>query len=344
MATAPRTRDEARVPLTRERILLAASTWPMRMASRRSPCAGSPRSSGWRRCRSTTTSRNKQDLLGGICDLVVSEYELPAPGAPWKAAVRRTAISAYDALIRHPWAASLLLSGTPESRARIRYMDALLGAFRTGGFSAGMTDHAYHALDSHIMGFTLWVVGMNLGTQEELATMASDFLRELPRDDFPHLVEHIEQHLKPRDPEEEGRVRIRARSPARRARTPPRPAVAGLRATRRSTDAERPAFPRGDSLPMVTTAPTQRARMRQSIEPFLKFFAGPFSQLSEDPDVANFAVGNPQEIAMPSYVGALRDALEPRNKDWFGYKLSEVESQRTVAATLTAAHRHAVGP
>jgi len=87
---------------------------------------------------------------------------------------------------------------------------------------------------------------------------------------------------------------------------------------------------------MVTTAPTQRARMRQSIEPFLKFFAGPFSQLSEDPDVANFAVGNPQEIAMPSYVGALRDALEPRNKDWFGYKLSEVESQRTVAATLTA--------
>jgi aspartate aminotransferase len=86
---------------------------------------------------------------------------------------------------------------------------------------------------------------------------------------------------------------------------------------------------------MVTTAPTQRARMRQSIEPFLKFFAGPFSQLSEEPDVANFAVGNPQEIAMPSYVGALRDALEPRNKDWFGYKLSELASQRTVAATLT---------
>jgi len=32
------------------------------------------------------------------------------------------------------------------------------------GFSPEMAHHAYHALDSHIMGFTLWLVGMAVDT------------------------------------------------------------------------------------------------------------------------------------------------------------------------------------
>ena len=204
MATAQRTRDESRLPLTRERVLLAALGLADAHGIEALTMRRLAQELGVEAMSLYHHVRNKQDLLGGICDLVVREFVLPAPGDPWKAAVRRTAISAYEALIRHPWAASLLLSGSTESQARIRYMDAVLGAFRMGGFSAGMTDHAYHALDSHIMGFTLWVVGMNLGTHEELAAMAADFLRDLPRDEFPHLVEHIDQHLKPRDPDEEG--------------------------------------------------------------------------------------------------------------------------------------------
>ncbi|HEX6129673.1 MAG TPA: aminotransferase class I/II-fold pyridoxal phosphate-dependent enzyme [Candidatus Limnocylindria bacterium] len=88
---------------------------------------------------------------------------------------------------------------------------------------------------------------------------------------------------------------------------------------------------------MTTTAPTdRRARLRQSVAPFLSFFEGPFARLNLEPDVANFAVGNPQEMPLPDYVNALRRQVEPRDKDWFAYKLSEVESQRTVAATLSA--------
>jgi len=97
-----------------------------------------------------------------------------------------------------------MLSSSRVSQARLRYMDALLGTLREAGFSAELTDHAYHALDSHIMGFTLWVVGMNLGSDDDLAAMAGDFLRDFPRDEMPHLAEHIEQHLKPRNPEDEG--------------------------------------------------------------------------------------------------------------------------------------------
>ena len=74
--------------------------------------------------------------------------------------------------------------------------------------------------------------------------------------------------------------------------------------------------------------------MRESVAPFMSFFSGPFDKLNGQPDVANFAVGNPQEMPLAAYVAALRDATEPRNKDWFAYKLSEAASQRTVAATL----------
>ena len=135
----------------------------------------------------------KDDILAAIVDLVVREFE---------AAIRASAISAHESLLRHPWAASLMLSGTEVSSARQRYMDGLLGCLRRAGFSAEMTDHAYHALDSHIMGFTLWLVGMDLGTADEFTALATSFLRELSRDEVPHLAEHIEQHLKPRSPDE----------------------------------------------------------------------------------------------------------------------------------------------
>ena len=87
---------------------------------------------------------------------------------------------------------------------------------------------------------------------------------------------------------------------------------------------------------MTTTVTSQRDRLRQSVAPFMSFFSGPFSQLNREPDIANFAVGNPQEMPLPAYVDALQRNVVPQDKDWFAYKLSEPASQRTVAETLTA--------
>lgn len=145
----------------------------------------------------------KDDLLAGLTDAVVAEFALPSSAGEWRTELRRAAISAHEVLVRHPWAARLILSGPGVSAARLRHMDAILGCLRGAGFSADLTDHAYHALDSHIMGFTLWVVGMNLGTSDDVRAMAGAFLETLARDELPHLAEHIEQHLKPADPDAE---------------------------------------------------------------------------------------------------------------------------------------------
>jgi aspartate aminotransferase len=86
---------------------------------------------------------------------------------------------------------------------------------------------------------------------------------------------------------------------------------------------------------MTTSAPSAD-RLRESVAPFLSFFGGPFDRLNSEPDVANFAVGNPQEMPLAGYVDALQRHVVPQDKDWFAYKLSEPASQRTVAATLSA--------
>jgi aspartate aminotransferase len=86
----------------------------------------------------------------------------------------------------------------------------------------------------------------------------------------------------------------------------------------------------------MTTAAPRADRVRQSIAPFLTFFSGPFDRLNLEPDIANFAVGNPQEMPMTSYVEALQRHVVPHDKNWFAYKLSEPASQRIVAGELSA--------
>ena len=80
-------------------------------------------------------------------------------------------------------------------------MEAVLRTLREAGFSADMTHHAYHALDSHITGFTLWQVSMPFETKAELLDLAEDFLQQIPADAYPYVIEHAEQHLAPASPD-----------------------------------------------------------------------------------------------------------------------------------------------
>ncbi len=147
--------------------------------------------------------RNKQDLLGGMLDIVYSEIEPPASGGEWRSAMRHSAISFHRVLLSHPWACNLFMSSTEPLPARLRYMNNILGRLRSAGFSAEMTHHAYHALDSHIVGFTLWLLPF-LAIAKQQPDYAERFLQELPADELPHLTEHVNVHLAPERPGDVG--------------------------------------------------------------------------------------------------------------------------------------------
>jgi AcrR family transcriptional regulator len=202
MATEPTRRSAARAPLSRERVLQAA----VAVADRDGIAALSMRRLGRELGVEAMSLYNhvagKEDLEHGIVELVLREIESPPAGVHWKEAIRRTAVSSHDTFVRHRWSCSLLTHGSGVSRVRMQWMEDVLRTFREAGFSPNLTHHAYHAIDSHITGFTLWQVGMPFRTREELVDLADGFLRRIPADEFPYIVEHAQQHVAPLDPAE----------------------------------------------------------------------------------------------------------------------------------------------
>jgi len=81
--------------------------------------------------------------------------------------------------------------------------------------------------------------------------------------------------------------------------------------------------------------PSVLPRIAAALESTLAFLTDPeFEALLDDPEINNFALGNPQELPLPELVGALQQALEPRDKNWFAYKMNEESSRRTIAESI----------
>ncbi|MFF1875307.1 TetR/AcrR family transcriptional regulator C-terminal domain-containing protein [Streptomyces sp. CB03911] len=97
---------------------------------------------------------NKEELLDGMVDAVVGGIDPPDLGPDWRAAVRGRVLAAREALRSHPWAAQVIRSRSGPTPALLAHMDAVIGLFRTGGFSVDLTHHVMHALGGRILGFT----------------------------------------------------------------------------------------------------------------------------------------------------------------------------------------------
>ena len=146
---------------------------------------------------------NKDDIVGGIVDLVAGEMEAPKPGVDWKTALRDSAISVHEALTRHRWAARIWMTAGSTGGDRMRSAEAVLRCLRESGFSKDLTYHAYHVWQGYALGFTLQELNFP-HDRDSIKEMATRFLREFPTDEYPYLAEHIEQHIDPPLEEHEG--------------------------------------------------------------------------------------------------------------------------------------------
>jgi AcrR family transcriptional regulator len=139
---------------------------------------------------------NKSDLLDGIVDAAYGEITIPGPDVEWKSQIRELAVSAHETMLRHPWALGLQMHRKPGP-GRLRYGDALLGYFRNSGFSKNLTYHAYHIVESYILGFTMQVLNYRSVDMEQFADVAAKFMRGDFLQDYPHFTEHAQQHMEP---------------------------------------------------------------------------------------------------------------------------------------------------
>jgi len=181
--------------LTRERVLEAA----VALADKEGIEALSMRRLGEKlKCEAMSIYNHvadKSSLLDGMVDLVFTEIELPDAGVDWKTALRRRAISAREALQRHPWAVGLMESRRSPGAATLRHHEAVLGCLRGAGFSLEKTAHAYSLLDSYIYGFALEETMLPFEAGAPTAELAQEMMASMPASGYPHLVEFATAHV-----------------------------------------------------------------------------------------------------------------------------------------------------
>lgn len=154
MATQPDASAAPRVPLSRERVLRAA----VKLADEDGIESVSMRRLGQELSVEAMSLYNhidnKDALLDGMVELVVSEIDLSSSAADWKSAVRNQILLARESMLRHKWAPSVMETRTTIGPAVMRYFNALLGHWRDGGFSYDLAHHAGHTLGSRALGFS----------------------------------------------------------------------------------------------------------------------------------------------------------------------------------------------
>jgi AcrR family transcriptional regulator len=186
---------EPRLPLTRERVLAAAVALADRGGIGSLSMRKLAQELGVEAMSLYHHVANKDDILDGLVDVVFGEIDLPSGDEGWKAAMRRRALSAREALRRHPWATGLMDSRPTPGAANLRHHDAVLGVLRGAGFSLKLAAHAYSLLDSYIYGFALQEASLPFHTSEEAAQVAQAIMAEFPASEYPHLTEIAVDHV-----------------------------------------------------------------------------------------------------------------------------------------------------
>ncbi|MCA1707026.1 MAG: aminotransferase class I/II-fold pyridoxal phosphate-dependent enzyme [Actinobacteria bacterium] len=89
-------------------------------------------------------------------------------------------------------------------------------------------------------------------------------------------------------------------------------------------------------LPVEMPISAHVAEIMRSSDPFVRFLHSSrwITRLGAE-EICDFVVGNPQEMAMPAYVDAIRKASVPTHSGWFGYKLNEPVARDAASRALS---------
>ncbi|MEL7207478.1 MAG: TetR/AcrR family transcriptional regulator C-terminal domain-containing protein [Actinomycetota bacterium] len=139
---------------------------------------------------------NKDELLAAMVDAVAAEVDELPSGLPPLEEARALAVATRAAFVRHPWAPDLWLRHMPGP-ARTDQMEHLLRVLAESGLSAENAHHGFHAVNNHVVGYTLQELGMALPPGDDTAVdaRAREYLAGLSSERHAHTIAHVHQHL-----------------------------------------------------------------------------------------------------------------------------------------------------
>jgi AcrR family transcriptional regulator len=108
---------------------------------------------------------DKEDLLDGICERVMSAFEFPEPVGDWAEDCRRGARAWRNLLRKHPNVMRLFAEerGPIRSPDSMRPMEFALRLLRGADLSDRDTAQAFHAFGGYIQGFVMMELGSIAG-------------------------------------------------------------------------------------------------------------------------------------------------------------------------------------
>jgi TetR/AcrR family tetracycline transcriptional repressor len=187
-------RVERRRPLTRRRILRAALRVLDREGLEAVTMRRVGRELGVQAMSLYNHVQDKDDLLLGLVETVMEEFELPGPEGDWVARIGAMARGLRTLLRSHPNAIPLFTEARgpmrdPDSLAPIEVaFDTLLGA----GLTPEQAVQAYRALVGYVMGYVvLEAAGFLSAHADESWPDPEDWPATIPIERFPRLVEML---------------------------------------------------------------------------------------------------------------------------------------------------------
>jgi len=140
--------------------------------------------------------RDKDDVLIGICELVMSEFDPPASRGDWREDAKNAAREWRRMLTRHPNVMTLMAEQRKPltSPGAMVPMDSALGVLRSAGLDVRDAAQAFHAFGGYIMGFVMMEQGMMLGhgdADDEHLREHAEFAQMVEAGELPHLTEAL---------------------------------------------------------------------------------------------------------------------------------------------------------
>jgi AcrR family transcriptional regulator len=147
---------------------------------------------------------DKEDLLNGICEHVMAEFDFPDRVDDWAENCRRGARAWRRLLQAHPAVMRLFAEqrGPARSIDSMRPMEFALEILRGAGLSDRDTAQAFHAFGGYIQGFVMMELGSIAGgSDEEHMKMHAELAAAMPGE-FPAL-QAISKYFAECEPDEQ---------------------------------------------------------------------------------------------------------------------------------------------
>jgi AcrR family transcriptional regulator len=139
---------------------------------------------------------DKDDVLTGIVEHVMTEFDPPASRGDWREDARNAARAWRGILARHPNVMTVMAERRKPltNPSSVRPMDAAIGVLREAGLDVLDAAQTFHAFGAYIMGFVMMEQGMMLGHgegDEEHLQMHAEFAQMVEAGELPYLNEAL---------------------------------------------------------------------------------------------------------------------------------------------------------